>query len=191
MIHIVVLTAILTLTSCSHLLRNNDNAFWKEVSEKDTLRYLHKKDKHLEMCHGNKKKKGIDRLKSKAHKKNGDFHYWNNVGICYFLAKDYSKSLFYFHLSLEKSPSNFSSKVFNNIGVVHLHLTHYRQALTFFLKASKKKTQLTPNLNLAYLYTMFGHDKMAKDVLDNLRRHHGKNGELEDAIRNVAQWENK
>ena len=143
----------------------------------------------LQKCNKNTKVH-MRKLQKKALKSIGDNNYWNQVGICHFLSKNYSKAFFYFEMALKKASKKASASIYNNMGVAHLNLKHYRRALHLFQKATgANPNSLIPKLNMAHLYINFNQHYKAKKILKALQRRHKKNTDIKRALATVNKME--
>ena len=134
--------------------------------DKELLSYLHERDKV----------KNCSNQKAKAFLRKNQSDYWNQVGVCHFLAGDYEKAVFYFDMSLKRARGRSSAKALNNLGVLNLHFKRYRRAHSFFAKALEKDSQdLLANLNLAHLYMEFKRYHSADKILRKLTGKYAKN----------------
>jgi len=110
------------------------------------------------LCHKEEYNKASQLFKDSLDKNQKDAHYWNQLGICYFLKGEYSKSQMYLGISMNLAKSNKMKAVaLNNLGLIQLKLENYPEAKDFFKQSLKKnKKALTPKFNLAMLYSKFG-----------------------------------
>lgn len=122
------------------------------------LEIMAKKNNKLALCHKKEYNKASLLFKESLDKNKKDAHYWNQLGICYFLKGEYSKSQMYLGLSMNLAKNNRTKAiVLNNLGLIQLKLENFPEAKEYFEKSLKKnKSALTPKFNLAMLYSKFG-----------------------------------
>ncbi len=95
--------------------------------------------------------------------------YWNQVGTCYFLKGEYSKSILFFNKSRDLDASYLPP--INNLGVVYQTQGKFQKALAAYKKASDLNTfALTPLYNLSQLYLKFGKIDKAFSILEALNK---------------------
>ena len=132
--------------------------------------------KALLACHQNKFTKGLGILETEMHKNKTNPFYWNALGTCYSLSKEYPKALFYYDLGMEaiallkdKSKVLAEAVLSNNIGLIHLNFRRYNEAFESFKKASTLlPNYFTPQFNIAQLYIEFNDNDKALDILKKL-----------------------
>lgn len=128
-------------------------------------------NKKLALCHKKEYNKASTLFKDSLDKNQKNAHYWNQLGICYFLKEEYSKSQMYLGISqgLAKKKS-MKAIVLNNLGLIQLKLQNFPEARDFFEKSIETdKRALTPKFNLAMLYSKFGLLGKAQKLLFELR----------------------
>jgi tetratricopeptide (TPR) repeat protein len=146
-------------------------------------------------CHQQKMTKGEGLLEEKMQQNKTNPFYWNALGTCYSLSKDYTKAIFYYELGLEATrfenrDFNDSQKklaeavISNNIGLIHLTFKRYNEAYDAFKKASTiVPSFFTPDFNMAQLYIEFNENAKALDILKRLE---AKNNEDIDLLYSLA-----
>jgi tetratricopeptide (TPR) repeat protein len=164
-------TADVDLLKEESLMRYNTNRLESmDGTEKDFI------SKALLACHQNKFTKGMGMLEVEMHKNKANPFYWNALGTCYSLSKDFTKAFFYYDLGVEALPKILDqSKVLaeatlaNNIGLIHLNFKRYNEAFDSF---SRSKTLLpnffTPQFNIAQLFIEFNENDKALEILKKL-----------------------
>ncbi len=81
--------------------------------------------------------------------------YWNQIGNCYYLKKDYKKAILFYNKAKGLNP-NFLPAV-NNLGVVFQAQGDFKKALFFYKSAvNLGASSRVPRFNLASLYLKFG-----------------------------------
>jgi len=81
--------------------------------------------------------------------------YWNQVGSCYFLQRNYRKALLFYNKARDVNGSY--APAINNIGVIYLKQGKEQKALLAFKKAIEINSfSATPIFNLAQLYLKYG-----------------------------------
>jgi tetratricopeptide (TPR) repeat protein len=141
-----------------------------DSSSKDTIQ------KAILACHANKFIKGMGLLEDQMQQNKSNPFYWNALGSCYFLSKEYSKALFFYNVGLEaisaqkNSDQNLAqASILNNIGLIHLQFKRYNEAYDMFSRSlSLSQSLVTPQFNLAQLYVEFNLDDKALAILKPL-----------------------
>jgi tetratricopeptide (TPR) repeat protein len=88
-----------------------------------------------------------------SYKKNPG--YWNQIGNCYYLRKDYKKAILFYNKAKGLNP-NFTPAL-NNLGVVFQTQGDFKKALFFYKSAvNLSAAAKTPRFNLANIYLKFG-----------------------------------
>ena len=106
----------------------------------------------------------IDKLYSQYKKNVG---YWNQIGTCYLLKGDVSKSILFYNKARSLRP-NFAPAI-NNLGVISQLRGKFQKSLLAYKEAaSYSPKSLTPKFNLAQLYLRFGHNKQALKLFKQL-----------------------
>lgn len=146
-------------------------------------------------CHQQKMTKGEGLLEEKMQQNKTNPFYWNALGTCYSLSKDYTKAIFYYELGLEATRSgnkdfNDNQKklaeavISNNIGLIHLTFKRYNEAYDAFKKANTiVPSYFTPDFNMAQLYIEFNENAKALEILKRLE---AKNNEDIDLLYSLA-----
>ena len=81
--------------------------------------------------------------------------YWNQIGTCYLLKREYRKALLFYNKALDLNP-NYAPPI-NNLGLLFLRQGQDQKALIAFKKASELNTfSRTPKFNLAQLFLEYG-----------------------------------
>lgn len=132
--------------------------------------------KSLLACHQKKFTKGMGLLEVEMHKNKTNPFYWNALGTCYSLSKDYTKAIFYYELGVEALPlikdqskTLAEATLNNNIGLIHLNYKRYNEAFESFKKASTLLPNFfTPQFNIAQLFIEFNDNEKALDILKKL-----------------------
>ncbi len=136
------------------------------------LESTNKNHKKLALCHKKEYNKASELFKESLDKNQKNPHYWNQLGVCYFLKGEYSKSQMYLGISegLAKS-KKMKAIVLNNQGLIQLKLANYPEARELFSKSTELNSRaLTPKFNLAMLYSKFGLLGKAHKLLFQLRK---------------------
>lgn len=164
-------TADVDLLKEESLMRYNTNRLESmDGAEKDFI------SKALLACHQKKIMKGLGILEAEMHKNKTNPFYWNALGTCYSLSKDYTKALFYYDLGVEALPMiKDQSKVLaeatiaNNLGLIHLNFKRYNEAYDSFKRSSDLlPIFFTPQFNTAQLYIEFNENDKALEILKKL-----------------------
>lgn len=153
------------------LMRYNTNRLeLMDGKEKDFI------SKALLACHQKKTTKGLSILEAEMHKNKTNPFYWNALGTCYSLSKDFTKAFFYYDLGVEALPMvKDQTKVVaeatltNNIGLIHLNFKRHNEAFESFKRSSSLLPDLvTPQFNIAQLYIEFNENDKALEILKRL-----------------------
>ena len=167
---------LLFLSSCS-------SQRISKLREDDLLKYLHNSESRLEdsillkTC----REKGVHRALKEVKNIKNDAKFWNDMGICYFLMKNYTKANFSFDMAFEKN--RHYPNVLNNLGVMNIHFQNYKKAFYFLERAHRRNPRLLiPGLNLSSLYLRFQRFESARRVLNMLHRHHKKNQDVKKLL---------
>jgi tetratricopeptide (TPR) repeat protein len=164
-------TADVDLLKEESLMRYNTNRLDKmDSQESDFI------SKALLACHQNKFTKGMNILEAEMHKNKTNPFYWNALGTCYSLSKEFSKALFYYELGIEALPMvKDQSKVLaeatltNNLGLIHLKFKRYNEAYDSFTRSKTLSPNFfTPQFNIAQLYIEFNENEKALEMLKKL-----------------------
>lgn len=149
----------------------------------------------LVACHQQKIAKGQGLLEQKMQQNKTNPLYWNALGTCYSLSKDYSKAIFYYELGLEATRDgnkdvNENQKklaeavITNNLGLIHLVFKRYNESYDAFKKANSiVPNYFTPDFNMAQLYLEFNDNQKALEILKKLE---AKNNEDIDLLYSLA-----
>jgi tetratricopeptide (TPR) repeat protein len=93
--------------------------------------------------------------------------YWNQIGNCYYLMKDFKKAILYYNKAKGINP-NYVPAV-NNVGVVFQAQGDFKQALYFYKNAVNLAAgSKTPRFNMANLYLKFGNTNKACGIFNAL-----------------------
>lgn len=146
-------------------------------------------------CHQQKMTKGQTLLEEKMQQNKTNPFYWNALGTCYTLSKDYTKAIFYYELGMEATRANnkdfadnqkklAEAVISNNIGLIHLTFKRYNEAYDAFKKSNTiVPSYFTPDFNMAQLYIEFNENAKALDLLKKLE---AKNNEDIDLLYSLA-----
>ncbi len=146
-------------------------------------------------CHQQKMTKGQTLLEEKMQQNKTNPFYWNALGTCYSLSKDYTKAIFYYELGMEATRANnkdfndnqkklAEAVITNNIGLIHLTFKRYNEAYDAFKKSNTiVPSYFTPDFNMAQLYIEFNENAKALDLLKKLE---AKNNEDIDLLYSLA-----
>jgi len=165
-------TSEIDLLKEESLMRYNTNRLESlDRLEKDFI------SKALLACHQKKFMKGMTLLAEQMHQNKINAFYWNALGTCYSLNKEYQKALFYYNLGIEALPMiRDQSKVLaeatlaNNIGLIHLNFHRYNEAYDSFKRANTLiPSFFTPEFNIAQLYLEFNENDKALEILKRLQ----------------------
>ena len=149
----------------------------------------------LVSCHQQKMTKGETLLEERMQQNKTNPFYWNALGTCYFLSKDYSKAIFYYELGLEATrdsnksfpdnqKKNAEAVITNNIGLIHLTFKRFNEAYDAFYKSNSiAPNYFTPEFNMSQLYIEFNENNKALAILRKLET---KNSEDIDLLYSLA-----
>lgn len=122
----------------------------------------------ISLCYQGKIAEGLSVLDGAFAKYKSHPSYWNQIGTCYFLKKDYRKALLYYNQSLEID-RKYAPPI-NNLGVIYLRQGKDQKALVAFEQAAKNnRLSLTPIFNMAQLYLEYGLIDKALRLFNALR----------------------
>jgi predicted Zn-dependent protease len=115
-------------------------------------------------------------LEVEMHKNKTNPFYWNALGTCYSLSKDYTKALFYYDLGVEalaiikdQSKVLAEATLANNIGLIHLNFKRYNEAFDSFSRSKNLLPNFfTPQFNIAQLFMEFNENDKALEILKKL-----------------------
>lgn len=131
-------------------------------------------------CHQDRIVKGQGILEEKMHQNKTNPFYWNALGTCFNLSKDYTKAIFYYELGLEATRAGnkdftdaqrklAEAVISNNLGLIHLGFKRYNEAYDAFKKANTiVPNYFTPDFNLAQLFIEFNENNKALEILKRL-----------------------
>lgn len=134
----------------------------------------------LVACHSDKITKGLGILEEKMHQNKTNPYYWNALGTCQTISRDYTKAIFYYELGMEATRSgnkdfNDSERklaeavISNNLGLIHLTFKRSNEAFDAFKKANSiVPNYFTPEFNMAQLYLEFNESTKALEILKKL-----------------------
>ena len=171
------------------LMRYNTNRLSKIEDQKSFI------SNALVACHQDKITKGLAILEEEMHKNKTNPLYWNALGTCFSLNKEYSKSVFYYELGLEAtrdSNKNIAegqrklaeAAIQNNLGLIHLKHKRFDEAFDSFKKSSSLMPNFfTPEFNIAQLFIEFNENKKALEILKKLEM---KNNDDIDLLYSLA-----
>lgn len=124
-------------------------------------------DQILVNCLNKNYKKAFEIVEINTDKYKTHPSYWNQVGTCFLLKKEYRKAILYFNKSLEFKP-NYSPAL-NNIGVMYRRMGDDQKAEVAFDSATKSSPYAkTPRFNLAQIYLEYGLSGNARTHLNVL-----------------------
>jgi tetratricopeptide (TPR) repeat protein len=164
-------TADVDLLKEESLMRYNTNRLeTMDGTESDFI------SKALLACHQKKFTKGMGILEVEMHKNKTNPFYWNALGTCYSLSKDYTKALFYYDLGVEalaiikdQSKVLAEATLANNIGLIHLNFKRYNEAFDSFSRSKNLLPNFfTPQFNIAQLFMEFNENDKALEILKKL-----------------------
>ncbi len=175
-------TSFLFLTSCSNvsLLGDIESNDQDVLFNESLMRYSDRRLEAVEIksslggvkeCHIGDISKGLTKLKEQYNILKEDPEYWNHIGNCYFLDKNFEKAAFFYQISMEtaKVKKIKYPAVYNNLGVLSTKKRQFSQAFAYFNKALDiNSSLLTPKFNLSQIYIKFGQLDKAKRHLDGL-----------------------
>lgn len=134
-------------------------------------------------CHAEKFKKGLEILEenTEANKKNPEF--WNAMGTCYLLKKEFNKGSFFYNLGLEALQNEtrpiqkrlVEAMIKNNLALLTLKNGRTNEAYDLFKEASTIAPEFhTPVFNMAQIYMEFQQNEKALELLEGLRQKNSK-----------------
>lgn len=187
---LLTLLTSLSIVSCSsqNLYKKIDSSKLDLLAEESMMRFDTKRidqadsatndniKKAMLACHASKFIKGMGILEDEMQQNKNNPFYWNALGSCYLLSKNFSKALFFYNVGLEAASAQKSidsnlaqASIYNNIGLIHLQFKRYNEAYDMFTKSSSfSQTLITPQFNLAQLYVEFNFDDKALSLIKKL-----------------------
>ncbi len=172
----VGLTSCATNTLTSKVADEKRDTFREESFLRYTEDRLDKLEKTpysaLAKCHNQEVNEGLKELQKQTHEKKKDPEFWNQIGMCYFLADHMVKAEYYFQFSLDIDKKKRYAPAYNNLGTIKLKQGHYEMALDYFKKASEfkkgEKNLKVPLFNQAQVYLQFNLLPKAQKILEAL-----------------------
>lgn len=129
-----------------------------DFDEKGTLNQISK------LCHEKDFEDAYEIVRENSKKFIKNPIFWNHVGACFILEKDYRKALLFLNRALSLK-GNYAPAL-NNLGIMYLRKGDFSRALVA-LKRAKKSSRFskTPLFNLAALYLKFAQYDLAITTL--------------------------
>lgn len=160
------------------------NSMRLDLSDKKNISFIHEA---TSACHAEKFTKGLSLLESntEANKKNPEF--WNAMGTCYLLKKEFNKGTFYYNLGLEALQVEnratqkrlIEAMIKNNLGLLTLKNGRTNEAYDLFVEASKLAPEFnTPIFNMAQIYIEYQQNEKALELLEGLRQKNNKDVDI-------------
>lgn len=149
-----------------------DEAFLR-FSESRLESLKNTKFKSQALCHEGKTVEGLKVLKKQTKQRKREASFFNEIGMCYFLAENYPKAEYFFNLSLSKARAKVYPPALNNLAVIKLKNRHYQEALSLFSKAAKSTRSskiISPRFNIAQIYLEFNLADSAMPILRDLNQ---------------------
>ncbi len=130
--------------------------------------------------------------------------YWNQLGTCYLLQKNWRKAQLFYNKSLDVN-KNYAPAI-NNLGVIYQNEGRDQKAIEAYKKSAEVNAfSITPMFNLGHLYLKYGlvgdaqkiflslhsYNRKDPDVLNGLANCYFLNGELVNAIKTFSAIEKK
>jgi predicted Zn-dependent protease len=123
------------------------------------------------LCHEGNTNQGLKLLQSQTKARKKEPMFFNEIGMCYFLAGHDAKAEYFFQMSLTKAKRSHFAPALNNLGVLKLKKRHYQEALSLFKKAAKKRSSIiSPLFNTAQVYLEFNLADLALPILIKLNK---------------------
>jgi len=136
----------------------------------------------LAKCHNDNVNDGLKELQKQTHEKKKDPEFWNQIGMCYFLADHLVKAEYYFQFSLDLDDKKKYAPALNNLGTIKLKQGHYEMALDYFKKAAEykkgRKNLKVPLFNQAQVYLQFNLLRNAQSILEALNHENGEDPDI-------------
>ncbi len=141
----------------------------KDIFESETLlrkdiEVIKKKFKTASSyCYRGKIEKGLGILKKNFKKFGKTSSYWNSIGNCYLLKKDYKKARFYYKIGLSYNSNDY--EILNNIAYIHIKKDQHYKAYEILKKIAPKANLRVAKYNLASLHFYFSkYDKSIQEL---------------------------
>lgn len=165
-----------TSTLTSKVADENRDTFREESFLRYTEARLDKLEKTpysaLAKCHNDDINEGLKDLQKQTHKRKKEPEFWNQIGMCYFLANHMVKAEYYFQFALDLDRKKRYAPALNNLGTIKLKQGHYELALDYFKKAAQykkgQKNLKVPLFNQAQVYLQFNLLPNAQKILEAL-----------------------
>ncbi len=141
--------------------------------------------KSLGQCYLGKYEAGLKTLKSSLNENLIDERYWNSIGVCYYLKKEFKKAAFFYKLSLQIAQSNSRtfSLPYNNLAIIYVHTRQHQLAYEFFTKAIQlNRKAIVARYNLGQFYLKKNLPKKAIIILEELIKKSPKDIELLNSL---------
>jgi tetratricopeptide (TPR) repeat protein len=180
--NILITLSLIGFMSCStqHLTSKVQDEKRDTFREESFLRYTEDRldklgntpYKSLAKCHNDEVNEGLKELQHQTHEKKKDPEFWNQIGMCYFLANHLVKAEYYFQFSLDLDKKKRYAPALNNLGTIKLKQGHYEMALDYFKKAAEfkkgERNLKVPLFNQAQVYLQFNLLQNAQTILEAL-----------------------
>ena len=201
----IVLLTLIGLSGCATTRLNSELSEEKQDSfrEESFLRYTKSRLGKLEntpyaalsKCHSDDVNQGLKDLQKMTHDKKKDPEFWNQIGMCYFLADHLVKAEYFFQFSIDLNPKNRYAPALNNLGTIKLKQGHYDMALDYFKKAAEFKKGQTnlkvPLFNQAQVYLQFNLLENALTIFEALDRQNSGDPDIMMGLASVNLLEGK
>ncbi len=156
------------------------NSIRLDQSEKKNISFIIEATRS---CHAQKFKRGLALLEenTEANKKNPEF--WNAMGTCYMLKKEFNKGSFFYNLGLEALQAEtrqthkrlIEAMIKNNLGLLTLNNGRTNEAYDLFKEANTLAPEFnTPVFNMAQIYMEYQQNDKALELLEGLRQKNSK-----------------
>lgn len=122
-------------------------------------------------CHKGDISKGLSTLKAQWKERKRDSKYFNQLGVCHYLDKNYGKAEFYFSMSLNRGRNKSYMPAVHNLALLKFKERHYSSAMAEFEKIVKKYPRAkVAKYNLGHIYLKFGQIDNALKLFTELNR---------------------
>jgi tetratricopeptide (TPR) repeat protein len=153
------------------------------IPRKDIITYS------VSLCYRKQFEEGLKLLEKNYKKFKKSPSYWNQIGTCHFLKKDYRKAKLYYTKATDVN--NRYAPPINNIGVLLRGEGQDQKALLAFQRAHKlNKNSRTPKFNLAQMFLRYGFVEKARLLFEELYAENKNDSDLTNALATCYLFKN-
>ena len=165
------------------------------LSDETYLRYndarLSKSDDRVSRCYKGETDQVLKEYRELYLKKDQDPEYWVHIGNCLFVAEQWSKAEFYYHLASDSKKNHVKALAMNNLALLSFKYEQWEKGKDYLQKAvGFAPNAKVPKFNLAQLYIQFGHYKEALDILNHVSFRGKRDVDVMFSFANIALYQN-